>query len=241
MRTPAASGAGRGGALAMRSVVGDTAWTVDATGSTARATATTALAHDAQRSRWRSTAERCSSGSRPCMKPFRRFSSGQAIALTRRVRTISVCGIPMAPPLVDVYLALGGPGGAAMDRDVVASGLARAIARGRAAWPTLALDDRTFVEHLATRVAPGDLDSARAEDLWLACACARGVAGAVEAFDHAHASDVQAVHAQARPPKPALDELQQVVRTKLFVGPTAKIAEYSGLGPLRNWVRVLGA
>jgi len=115
------------------------------------------------------------------------------------------------------------------------------VARGRSAWPQLVLDERAFVEHLSQHVRPEALAAAPAEDLWLACACASGLAGAVEAFERAHAADVQAVHAQSHPPRPALDELQQVVRAKLFVGPPPRIAEYSGQGPLRAWVRVVAA
>ncbi len=119
--------------------------------------------------------------------------------------------------------------------------LAACIARARTAWPDIALDEAAFVEHLAARVAPGDLSTAHVEDLWLACACARGVAGALAAFERVHAGDIRAVHAQARPPRPPLDDLGQLVRTKLFVGPSPKILDYSGQGPMKSWVRVLGA
>jgi RNA polymerase sigma-70 factor (ECF subfamily) len=147
----------------------------------------------------------------------------------------------MALPLVDVYLATRDAREAPVDASALAVSLARCVSRGRAAWPDLAIDDASFVAHLGPRVAPGSVDSAHAGDLWLACACARAVPGAVEAFEQAHAADVRAVHAQAHPPRPALDELQQVLRARLFVGPAPKIADYSGVGPLRSWVRVVGA
>jgi RNA polymerase sigma-70 factor (ECF subfamily) len=145
-------------------------------------------------------------------------------------------------PLVDVYLSRHAPNAAeGLDRTAVAAAIARAIARGREAWPRLSVDEPAFVEHLASHVAPGDLDAAHAADLWLACACAASSPGAVEAFEAAHLADIHAVHAQSRPPRPPLDELVQVVRAKLFVGPARKIADYAGAGPLKNWVRVLAA
>jgi RNA polymerase sigma-70 factor (ECF subfamily) len=123
----------------------------------------------------------------------------------------------------------------------VAAAIARAIARGSAAWPRLVLDEGTFVAHLASRVAPDEIDASHTADLWLACACAAGLPGAVDAFEAAHLADIHAVHAQSRPPRPALDELVQAVRVKLFVGAARKIAEYAGAGPLKNWVRVVAA
>jgi RNA polymerase sigma-70 factor (ECF subfamily) len=146
-----------------------------------------------------------------------------------------------APSLVDVYLAGRAEGAETVDVAAAAGALSAAVLRGRAAWPDLALDDDVFVRHLARHVAPAALAAAHVEDLFLACACASSVAGAAEAFDRAHAADVRAVHAQARPPRPPLDELLQVVRAKLFVGPPPKLADYSGQGPMKSWVRVIGA
>jgi RNA polymerase sigma-70 factor (ECF subfamily) len=145
----------------------------------------------------------------------------------------------VALPLADVYLAARAPGDA--DAGGLAEVLEGLVRRGRTAWPELGVDERAFVEHLARHAAPEALPAAHVEDLWLAFACASGTAGAVEAFERAHAADVQAVHAQSRPPRPALDELRQVVRAKLFVGPAPRIADYSGQGPLRGWMRVLAA
>jgi len=77
------------------------------------------------------------------------------------------------------------------------------------------------------------------DDVALAAACARGDAIAVARFESLYASDVRLVHARSRGAKPPVDELVQVVWTKLFVGPSPRIAEYGGKGTLRNWVRVI--
>jgi RNA polymerase sigma-70 factor (ECF subfamily) len=144
----------------------------------------------------------------------------------------------MAGRLIDIYAAGRAPDADSAGLEELLQGC---LSRARAAWPGLPLDDAAFIEHLGVRVAPSALEAAHAEDLFLACACARGVAGAIEAFDRAHAVDVRAMHAQARPPRPPVDELEQLVRAKLFVGPPPKIADYSGAGPLRAWLRVVAA
>src|SRR6266540_1338956 len=62
-----------------------------------------------------------------------------------------------------------------------------AIAAAHSRWPADWLTDELFIEHLRGRIAP-DCDPAAAvsrlavADLYLACACARGVSAAVAAF-----------------------------------------------------------
>jgi RNA polymerase sigma-70 factor (ECF subfamily) len=113
---------------------------------------------------------------------------------------------------------------------------------GRRAWPGLELGVETFVAHLAERAESGLPPAARAPDLYLACACAKRVRGAIEAFDRAYLTEVGAHLARHRPTPAFVDEVQQEVRDKLFVGDdgaSPKIAEYSGKGALASWVRVV--
>src|SRR5512142_1149129 len=77
------------------------------------------------------------------------------------------------------------------DEARIGSELSAACARGRAVFGHLALDDETFVKHLARIVGVGDeglepLDALAAEDLYLACACLAGTPGAVAAFESRH-------------------------------------------------------
>src|SRR5438876_233997 len=115
---------------------------------------------------------------------------------------------------------------------------------GRSAWPDLSLDRATFERFLEERVALGvapEKTRAQAADLYLACACAHGAAGAVERFDRAHLAGLAAVVARVDPSPAFTDEVRQRLRTKLFVaeaGAIPKIAEYTGRGPLLSWVRV---
>jgi len=123
--------------------------------------------------------------------------------------------------------------------------LAALYEAGRRAFPELALSPEAFVERLAACGAPAahaDLGEARAADLFLACACAAGVRGAVEVFDSLHLSRVGVALERLRPSPELVDEVRQVLREKLFVGregAAPKIAEYDGRGALASWVRVI--
>jgi RNA polymerase sigma-70 factor (ECF subfamily) len=135
---------------------------------------------------------------------------------------------------------------AAVDPEALEALLAATAAQGRTAWPGLALEDEAFVAFVAERL-PGEGDvkdlvaDLPAADLYLACACAHGIAAAVEAFDRRYFGDVDAVLARIRVPGATADDVRQMLREKLFVataeGPP-RIAEYSGKGALAGWFRV---
>ena len=123
------------------------------------------------------------------------------------------------------------------------------VAEGRAAWPELAVDASAVVEFIsrqATRdLAEVALDGLRPADLYLACACARQLPGAIAAFDRDYLREVDIALARMRVGPPRLQDVKQLVLQRLFVGggttgaPTSagKIAEYAGRGDLRRWVR----
>jgi RNA polymerase sigma-70 factor (ECF subfamily) len=117
----------------------------------------------------------------------------------------------------------------------------------RAAWPGVDVAEEEFSAYVAER-----MDSAKAagkhaalctEDLYLACACARGDRAALSAFERAFFEEIPRAMKRTRASAlPASDELAQVVRHKLFVadlGARPKIAEYGGRGNLRSWFRVV--
>jgi RNA polymerase sigma-70 factor (ECF subfamily) len=123
------------------------------------------------------------------------------------------------------------------------------VAEGRAAWPEFSVDARIVVEfvarHATAELADAALDGLRPADLYLACACACRVPGAIAAFDRDYMREVDVALARMRIGPPRLHDVQQLVRQRLFVGggtvgqPTGpgKIAEYGGRGDLRRWVR----
>jgi RNA polymerase sigma-70 factor (ECF subfamily) len=124
--------------------------------------------------------------------------------------------------------------------------LARALAAGRAAWPGVAVDDASFVRHLAERVDDGDpakaVEALGASDLYLACACASGSSAAVEVFSRRllAVADVRAMLSSLGA-APLADDVRQILLERLFVGSPGsppRIASYSGRGSLAGWVRV---
>jgi RNA polymerase sigma-70 factor (ECF subfamily) len=76
------------------------------------------------------------------------------------------------------------------------------VAEGRAAWPDLAIEARMLVEFVArqltSELADAALDGLRPADLYLACACARGVNGAIAAFDRDYMREVDIALARMR-------------------------------------------
>ncbi len=123
------------------------------------------------------------------------------------------------------------------------------VAEGRAAWPQLAIDAKDVVVFVGRQVthdlADAALDGLRPADLYLACACALQVPGAIAAFDRDFMREVDIALSRMRIPPARLADVKQLVRQRLFVGggtsgaPTSpgKIAEYGGRGDLRRWVR----
>lgn len=121
------------------------------------------------------------------------------------------------------------------------------VAQGRAAWPDLLVDARAVVEFIARQatadLAETALDGLRPADLYLACACAHLMPAALTAFDRDYMREVDVALQRMRVGPPRLQDIKQLVRQRLFVGPAAqpgapgKIAEYGGRGDLRRWVR----
>ena len=117
----------------------------------------------------------------------------------------------------------------------------------RLTWPDCEVLDVDFVAYLAQRLPEGEphqaLASAQVGDLYLACACTRGEARALAAFERAFFPEVDSTTARMsrRVPLDA-DEVKQRLRVLLFLGQSSgpgKIHEYSGRGELRSWFRVV--
>jgi RNA polymerase sigma-70 factor, ECF subfamily len=116
----------------------------------------------------------------------------------------------------------------------------------RTAWPGLDVPAETFVRHLAEHLPEeGDLDSSLARmscsDLYLACGCVEGTPAALAAFDTSVLGQTIAVLHRMGLSASQVDEVVQVVRTKLLVadepGQRPLLASYAGRGALVGWVR----
>jgi RNA polymerase sigma-70 factor (ECF subfamily) len=118
------------------------------------------------------------------------------------------------------------------------------VARAQAAHPTVRADVGRFAEKLVQQATqegrrePALLLSLRAPDLWLAFGCAARDPGALARFDAVFRDEFDVVHRRVRPRGIDRDDFVQIAREKLFVKEPPKIAEYSGQGDLRNWLRV---
>jgi RNA polymerase sigma-70 factor (ECF subfamily) len=123
--------------------------------------------------------------------------------------------------------------------------LAALVRDAREAWPRVDMDAAAFLAHVAERLPPtgeaGEvLASLRAGELFLAFACSRGDARALEALDAHVLSQVGAWLPRESPS--LVDELRQVLSQRLLVpvdGAAPKLASYSGRGPLAQWVRAV--
>lgn len=107
----------------------------------------------------------------------------------------------------------------------------RAAARS---WPDVHVPKEALLKALPGADPSGTNDA----DLYLACACTNGTPTALAAFERSFVSQVPSFLARMRPTPTFVDDVQQILREKLFAGATPKITEYSGTGPLSAWLRV---
>ena len=116
----------------------------------------------------------------------------------------------------------------------------QAYESARRAWEPVDLDRTTFERHVRERLPAVNGDglarTVHTTDLYLACACVNGVAGAFEAFERRYLGDLGGV-LRAIDTQPAfIDEVHQLLSEKLSTTP--KLAGYSGSGSLESWVAV---
>lgn len=107
-------------------------------------------------------------------------------------------------------------------------------------WPDVVVDAVAFGAHLERLNVAVDADNPHAADLYLAFACANGDPKAIAAFEHELAQVIEASARRIYAAQEFVDEVVQLVRERLLVATTGKprIAEFSGQGSLRAWVRI---
>ena len=114
----------------------------------------------------------------------------------------------------------------------------------RRRWPDAPPADGAFADYVAERLAgqaelASTLSRLRLDDLFLAWWAATSSEG-IAAFEQAYADDLRRL--VARFPKLDPGELTQALRIKLFVGSETappRVREFSGLGSLRSWLKVV--
>ncbi|GMU63071.1 MAG: hypothetical protein AMXMBFR34_48340 [Myxococcaceae bacterium] len=118
----------------------------------------------------------------------------------------------------------------------LAQALDALLARARAAWPQLHLDEVAFVEWLAPR-AKGALATLPVDELFLAWACARSDGNAAQVLDARYLTRLGSAIGRVDPSPDFLEEVLQQLRAKLLAGASPRIATYDGAGPLMSWLR----
>src|SRR5436305_4742119 len=106
------------------------------------------------------------------------------------------------------------------------------LAAARARWPKVTLPEADFWRHLAAR-APADLSSLpqlHLEDLYLACACAQGDRAAHAALESELLAQVPRWLKDFD--QVSAGDVQQDLRQRLLLGPSAHLLQYKGTGPL---------
>jgi RNA polymerase sigma-70 factor, ECF subfamily len=91
------------------------------------------------------------------------------------------------------------------------------------------------VERLA--VGSGDLEL-YGHELYLACACAGGHAAALRILEREYLGATARVIARVNNASDFVEEMQQVLRERLLVGPEPRIGQYAATGSLKAWLRV---
>lgn len=154
---------------------------------------------------------------------------------------------PLAPAFLDA-LAARGEAEAAVAREadvgVVETALDEALGTARAAHPNVALGDEAAVRHFGARIdASRPLAEAfaqlRAQDLFLACACAAGDRQALATFEAEAMHGGDGTLARRRFDDEVVEEAKQNIRERMLVGGGApRILDFDGRGELRAWMGV---
>jgi RNA polymerase sigma-70 factor, ECF subfamily len=122
------------------------------------------------------------------------------------------------------------------------AGLERWCEAGHRRWPRIAITPAQLAAHLARHGIAATAPHAHAEDLYLASACTVADVAALAAFDAELVPVMRAAVRRLQNADDFVDEVVQVIRERVLVAPPGelpRIADYSGQGALRSWVRVV--
>lgn len=139
--------------------------------------------------------------------------------------------------------ALGTERASEISRDALRSAASALVTAAHAELPELTAG-AAFLQHAALHLRGGDslleaIAAVRAGDLLLASVCAAGEVRAIAVFLRRYEDDV--LRAARRLGAAGVDpqDLVQELARRAFSGSSPKIAEYSGRGDLRAWVRIV--
>jgi RNA polymerase sigma-70 factor (ECF subfamily) len=120
------------------------------------------------------------------------------------------------------------------------------VSAAQHSYPALRLPPDVFVAYLRDRIpaavpVPLALRQMHTADLYLACGCARGDVKAIMAFDERCLRPLDRVLGKMGIRDDLCADVKQEIRRRVLVGDGthAEIADFSGRGDLRSWVRVM--
>ncbi|HEY3494445.1 MAG TPA: sigma-70 family RNA polymerase sigma factor [Polyangiaceae bacterium] len=110
---------------------------------------------------------------------------------------------------------------------------------GTSRWPGVALELEVFSAHCGAAGEAGLEQSAeRGAELFLCCACVSGDPRAIGVFEREFLPVARAAITKVQRASDFVEDTLQDFRARLLVGQPAKLATYTGRGPLKAWVRV---
>jgi RNA polymerase sigma-70 factor (ECF subfamily) len=127
--------------------------------------------------------------------------------------------------------------------------LEQALSAAHAAWPGIDVSDEDFVKYLGARV-PSDVPldvgvkRLRVTDLYLACACLQGHAGALRALEQTILEPLRLRLERTGYSPTMASEVVQVLRLRLVApinGTEPRLGTFSGQGALASWAHVAAA
>ena len=146
---------------------------------------------------------------------------------------------------LDLFSAALGPERASeISRAALRAAVSALVTSARAELPELTAGD-AFLQHAARHLRGGGdslveaIAAVHAGDLLLASVCATGEVQAIAVFLRRYEEDVLRAARRLRAAGVDPQDLSQELARRAFSGPSPKIAEYSGRGELRAWVRIV--
>jgi RNA polymerase sigma-70 factor (ECF subfamily) len=132
------------------------------------------------------------------------------------------------------------------ERDALLPVLVERMGEARGLWSSAAVSDEAFLEHALEKLAAagkplvdttGAARKLRMAELYLACACSRGDAGAMARFEELYFGEVDAAYRRFDALPISRDEARQRMREKLFLASPPALQTYAGYGDLKGWLR----
>jgi RNA polymerase sigma-70 factor (ECF subfamily) len=134
------------------------------------------------------------------------------------------------------------------DHALLSKSLSKALSSARRAWPTVDLSAEVFVAYLASVCTPPKtafetLRERVTDDLYVACAAAKGIPSAMAAIEERYFQTVSWALRRMKLRQPAMDDVLQNLRTELFAdrlpSGLTRISRYTGIGLLAGWLKII--